>query len=67
MCVCVCVCSVRTKDSILAMSSGGKVNLEINDLRSVCSCVEFARLSKTVMFFVFSVLAGSERGLKLAL
>lgn len=43
------------------MSSEEKVNLEINGLGSIYSCIEFARLSKTIMLFVFNILARSER------
>lgn len=38
----VCVCIIA-KDSILANILGGKVNLEINEFKSVYSCVKFAK------------------------
>ena len=56
--VCVCVCVLELKIVFWVMSSGGKVKLEINsEFGSVYSWVEFTRLSKTIMLFVFNILA----------
>lgn len=39
----ICVCVLWLKIAFWLMSSGGKVNLEINEFKSVYSCVEFAK------------------------